>query len=203
MHRHGFVRVAVAVPRVRVADPAFNAGQIIALARRAADESALLTVSPELGLSSYTADDLFHQDALQDAVEPQLARVAAETASLEGVFAVGAPLRADDRLFNCAVILHRGDVLGVVPKSYIPNYREFYEKRQFAAARDARSDTIQVLGRPAPFGSNLLFEAAGVKGLVLHFEICEDVWVPTVPSSVAALAGAARPGQLSAPKGPG
>jgi NAD+ synthase (glutamine-hydrolysing) len=198
LYRHGFVRVALGVPAVRVADPAANVERTLELARRAADDHAALAVFPELGLSGYTADDLFHQQALHDAVGAALQQVIDESHDLGCVLAVGAPLVVGTRLFNCAVVVHRGTVLGVVPKSYLPNYREFYEKRQFAAARDRPTDEITVAGQIAPFGDDLLFEATDAPGLVLHVELCEDVWVPVPPSTWAALAGATVLVNLSA-----
>lgn len=198
LYRHGFARVALAVPSIRVADPAFNAEQTLQLARRAADDGAVLTVFPELGLSSYTADDLFHQDALDDAVQAALERVIVESAEIDSVLLVGAPVRAQGRLFNCAIAIDRGTVLGATPKSYLPNYREFYEKRQFAAAREALDDHITIAGQRVPFGTDLLFEATNVEGLVFHLEICEDGWVPVTPSAFAALAGATVLVNLSA-----
>ncbi|MBH0778213.1 NAD(+) synthase [Nocardia bovistercoris] len=198
MYRHGFARVAVAVPQVRVADPAHNATHTLALARRAADAGAVLTVFPELGLSGYTADDLFHQDALDVAVTEAMARVVAESADIDTVLIVGAPLRAQGRLFNCAVAIHGGAVLGAAPKSYLPGYREFYEKRQFAAAREALDDQIVIAGQRVPFGADLLFTADNLDGFVFHLEICEDGWVPLPPSGYAALAGATVLVNLSA-----
>ncbi|TNC21307.1 NAD(+) synthase [Amycolatopsis alkalitolerans] len=190
LYRHGFVRVAVAVPEVGVADPALNAERTLELAHRACADGAVLTVFPELGLSSYTADDLFHQQALLDGVNTALTRVISESAEIRGLLVVGAPLRVEGRLFNCAVVVHGGEVLGVVPKSYLPNYREFYEKRYFAAARDATTDTVEIAGSTVPFGSDLLFVPSTVDGFVCHVEICEDGWVPIPPSAYAALAGA-------------
>lgn len=198
LYRHGFTRVAVAVPRVRVADPSYNAEQTLELAVRAAAAGVVLTVFPELGLSSYTADDLFHQDALNAAVEAALARVVAASAEIDTVLVVGAPVRAQGRLFNCAIAICRGVVLGVAPKSYLPNYREFYEKRQFAAARETLEDHITIAGQRAPFGSDLLFRASNLDGFVFHLEICEDGWVPLPPSGFAALAGATVLVNLSA-----
>ena len=198
LYGHGFVRVAVGVPAVRVVDPAWNADHTLASARRAAQQHAVLTVFPELGLSSYTAEDLFHQDALQDAVDTAVDRIVSESAGIPGLLVVGAPLRLDGRLFNCAVVVHRGEVLGVVPKSYLPSYREFYEKRQFAAARDATADEVALLGHGVPFGPDLLFEAANLDGFVVHVELCEDVWVPVPPSTWAAMAGASVLVNLSA-----
>ncbi|MET8873030.1 NAD(+) synthase [Nocardia sp. NPDC004604] len=198
LYRHGFARVAVAVPRVRVADPAYNAEQTLELARRAAADGVVLTVFPELGLSSYTADDLFHQDALDDAVDAALERVVAASTEINTVLVVGAPVRAQGRLFNCAIAICRGTVLGAAPKSYLPNYREFYEKRQFAAARETLDDHITIVGQPVPFGADLLFTATNVDGFVFHLEICEDGWVPLPPSGYAALAGATVLVNLSA-----
>ncbi|RJO76655.1 NAD(+) synthase [Nocardia panacis] len=198
LYRHGFARVAVAVPRVRVADPAFNAEQTIELAGLAAADHAVLTVFPELGLSSYTAEDLFHQDALDDAVTTALHAVVAASGDLDTVLVVGAPVRAQGRLFNCAIAIRRGAVLGAVPKSYLPNYREFYEKRQFAAAREVLDDHATIAGQRVPFGADLLFEATNLDGFTMHLEICEDGWVPLPPSGFAALAGASVLVNLSA-----
>ncbi|WP_405178536.1 NAD(+) synthase [Nocardia sp. NBC_01377] len=198
LYRHGFARVAVAVPRIRVADPAFNLTHTLDLAREAAERGAVLTVFPELGLSSYTADDLFHQDALDAAVSEALVQVVAASAEIDTVLIVGAPVRSQGRLFNCAIAVCKGVVLGVAPKSYLPNYREFYEKRQFAAAREAWDDRIEVAGQRVPFGAELLFTATNLDGFVFHLEICEDGWVPLPPSGYAALAGATVLVNLSA-----
>ena len=198
LHRHGFVRVAVAVPRCRVADPAFNAGETIALYRRAVQDGASLVAFPELGLSAYTCDDLFHQHALLDACEAALGSIAAATEDGAAIAIVGLPLRAGQLLFNCAAVVHRGRVLGVVPKSYLPNYAEFYEARQFNPAAHAAVDSIELCGERVPFGAGLLFEAADRPHFTFHVEICEDVWVPIPPSSFAALGGATLLVNLSA-----
>lgn len=195
---HGFARVAVAVPRTRVADPAFNGAQTEALLRQAADQGAALVVFPELGLSAYTCDDLFHQQALLNECEAALARLAQATASLPVIAIVGMPWRVDHHLFNCAVVLARGQVLGVVPKTYLPNYGEFYEARQFNPADHALSTQVRLLGQDVPFGSELLFQAIDQPLFTFHVEICEDVWVPIPPSSYAALAGATVLVNLSA-----
>jgi NAD+ synthase (glutamine-hydrolysing) len=198
IYRHGYARVAAATPGVEVASPAYNATQTLALARRAAQQHAVLAVFPELGLSAYSNEDLFQQDALLDAALEALAAVVAGSRDLPLALAVGLPLRADDRLFNCAVLVHRGRLLGAVPKSYLPNYREFYEKRHFAPAAQARSRSLALLGQDVPFGTDLLFEAEDLPGLVLHLEVCEDLWVPLPPSTHAALAGATVLANLSA-----
>ena len=154
-------------------------------------------VFPELGLSGYSIDDLFLQDALLDEVEEKLAELCTALEPLSPVCIVGAPLRRDGRLYNCAIAIHRGKILGVTPKGHLPNYREFYEKRWFASGRDVSGD-ILAAGQRAPFGMDLLFAADDVDGFIFHTEICEDVWAPAPPSDFAALAGALILTNLSA-----
>jgi len=198
LYSHDFARVAVAIPRCKVADPAFNAGETIALARQAEAGGAVLAAFPELGISAYTCDDLFHQRALLDACEAALRDVVEASATLNLALIVGAPLRVGHQLFNCAVVVAGGMVRGVVPKTYLPNYGEFYEARQFSAADQAAVDTIDLFGEKVPFGAGLLFDLAGLPLFRFHAEICEDVWVPVPPSSFAALAGATVLVNLSA-----
>ena len=197
-YRHDFVRTGVAVPRIRVADPAFNAAESVAMLEQAAGEGVSIVAFPELGLSAYTCDDLFHQRALLDACESALGVVAEATARLPLLAVVGMPLCVDDRLFNCAVVLCGGQVLGVAPKTYLPNYGEFYEGRQFSGADNAVSRDVVLLGLRVPFGNDLIFQAENMPLLRLHVEICEDLWVPIPPSSLAALAGATVLVNLSA-----
>lgn len=198
LYSHDFARVAVGVPRCRVADPAFNAAETIDLAKQAAANGAVLVAFPELGLPAYTCDDLFHQRALLDACEEALGSVVAASKTLSIAMIVGMPLRVDHTLFNCAVVVAGGQVQGVVPKSYLPNYGEFYEARQFSAAENASTDRVTLLGAEVPFGAALLFEIANMPLFRFHVEICEDVWVPVPPSSFAALAGATVLVNLSA-----
>ncbi|WP_407928027.1 NAD(+) synthase [Collimonas humicola] len=198
LYSHDFARVAVAVPNCRVADPAFNAAETIHLARRAQEQGAVLAAFPELGLSAYTCDDLFHQRALLDACEAALAEVVAASAELSLAMIVGLPLRVEHQLFNCAAIVAGGRIQGIVPKSYPPNYGEFYELRQFSPAENTAVREISLLGARVPFGAGLLFEVANLPLLRFHAEICEDVWVPIPPSSFAALAGASVLVNLSA-----
>jgi NAD+ synthase (glutamine-hydrolysing) len=185
--RHGFVRVGACVPPVAVAEPAKNAAQVLALLQSAQAARAALLVFPELALSAYAIDDLLFQSALLDAVEAELARLVTASRDLASVFAVGAPLRWRGRLYNCGVVIHRGRVLGVVPKTYLPNYREFYERRHFASGEGVRGAAMSLAGQEAPFGVDLLFDAGA---FTFHVEICEDVWVPQPPSGPAAAAGA-------------
>jgi NAD+ synthase (glutamine-hydrolysing) len=196
---HGFLRVAAATPPLRVADCAFNAEQILALLGRAEAEGVAVVVFPELALTGYTCADLFQHAALQRGAQGGLARLVQATATgFAGVAVVGLPLAVDDQLFNCAAVLHRGHILGVVPKSFIPNYKEFYERRWFAPAGTARSDHVDLLGARVPFGTDQLFAAADVDGLILGVEVCEDLWVPVPPSSFQALRGATLLANLSA-----
>src|SRR5512137_891796 len=153
---------------------------------------------PSLRLSAYSNDDLFHQDALLDASKAAVGQLVKASAGLSPLLVVGAPLMFEAKLFNCAVVIYRGRVLGLAPKTYLPNYREYYEKRQFAASRDALSREVRFLGERVPFGNDLVFEAANVEGFRLHAEICEDVWTPIPPSTYAALAGATVLVNLSA-----
>ena len=198
IYSHGFIRAAVCVPSLRVADPEFNAERTLALARRAADEAVAVALFPELGISAYSNEDLFHQDALLEATQAAIAGLVKASASLSPVLIVGAPLRFEAKLFNCGVVIHRGRVLGLAPKTYLPNYREFYEKRQFASARDALSREVSFLGQQVPFGNDLIFEATDPEAFKLHVEVCEDVWAPIPPSTYAALAGATVLANLSA-----
>ena len=191
LYNHDFVRVAVGIPAVRVADPAFNASETIALMKQAADRKALLALFPELGLSAYTCDDLFQQRALLDSVEDALGEILVASRELNLVGVVGMPVRIDHLLFNCAVVVCRGAILGAVPKTFLPNYREFYEARQFAPADSARSSEIDLAGqRGVPFGTALLFRHRDQPQFVFSAEICEDLWTPIPPSAHAALAGA-------------
>ena len=198
IYRHGFARVAVCIPRVRVAAAELNAERTLALAQRASDDRAVVALFPELGLSAYSNEDLFHQDALLDASLAALDRVVAASRDLGPVLLVGLPLRVEEKLFNCAAVVHRGRVLGVVPKSYLPNYREFYEKRQFTSGLDAVAREVRLLGVQVPFGSDLVFAARDLPGLALAVEICEDLWAPIPPSTYATLAGATVVANLSA-----
>ena len=199
LYNHGFIRVAVCIPEVRVADPAFNVAQTLSLAEKAVSNKALFALFPELGLSAYSNEDLFHQDALLVSVRQGLDTLVSASRDLNLVLVVGAPLQADDRLFNCGIVLYRGRIAGIAVKSYLPNYREFYEGRQFRPAEEALSRTISLCGQEGiPFGADLLFEAKGITGFTFFVELCEDVWVPVPPSSFAAMAGATVLANLSA-----
>ena len=191
LYNHGFIRVAVGIPEVRVADPAFNGARTIELMEKAERAKAVLALFPELGLSAYSCEDLFHQQALLDGALKALRSVLQASEALNLIAVVGMPLRVDHLLFNCAVVLFRGRILGVVPKTFLPNYREFYEYRQFAPAAAALGSGMDVLGqREIPFGEHLLFQSQREQRFTFFVEICEDLWVPVPPSCTAALAGA-------------
>ncbi len=197
LYAHGFARVAACTTDVYVADPARNAASVIEVARRASGDGVAVAVMPELTLTGYAEEDLLGQDALLDAVLVGLADIVTASADLLPVIIVGAPLRHNARLFNTAVVIHRGRVLGVVPKIHLPTYREFYERRQFASGDGIVGLEITIAGQRAPFGTDLLFEASDVRGLRIGVEICEDMFVPVPPSSRLALAGATVIANLS------
>jgi len=198
LYRHGFVRVALATPALRVGDPDFNTRGTAELMRRAARERAILVVFPELGLSSYTCEDLFHQQALITASESALAVLLRETRALPVAALVGLPVQVDGLLYNCAALICGGRLIGVAPKTYLPNYREFYELRQFTPGETCVRSAITLAGQTAPFGTDLVFRLEEQPKLKLFAEICEDLWVPAPPSTFAALAGATLIANLSA-----
>jgi NAD+ synthase (glutamine-hydrolysing) len=190
MHEHGFVRVATATPCSRTADVPFNTAGVLAEAAKAHEANVDLVVFPELTLSSYAIDDLLLQNAILERVEEALADIVAASADLHPVLIVGAPLKRADKLYNCAVVIAHGQILGVIPKSFLPNYREFYEKRHFAHGRGCTDLWIGVAGEEVPFGTDLVFAAANLAGFRFGVEICEDFWAPVPPGMQAALAGA-------------
>lgn len=196
-YRHGFARVAACTVPVAPADPERNADTVLARVRELHDQGVALAVFPELGLTGYAIDDLLLQDPLLDAVDDAIARLCEMTADLRPVVVVGAPIARGNRVYNCAVVIQGGGIVGVVPKSNLPTYREFYERRHFASGDDQRGLDVEVAGQWVPFGPDLLFRAVDVPGFVLHVEVCEDLWVPIPPSAEAALAGATVQANLS------
>ena len=198
LYRHGFARVAACTTRTALADPATNAQSILAMARDCDRQAVSVAVFPELGISGYAISDLLQQATLLDAVETAIDTIIAGSADLMPLLLVGAPLRHLGALYNCAVVIHRGALLGVVPKIHLPNYREFYEPRHFVSGDGTDGGSITINGHTAPFGVDLLFAAEDVRGLVVHAEICEDIWVPNPPSGEAAVAGATVLANLSA-----
>jgi len=198
LYDHGFVRAASAIPHVRIGDPRANGERTVALAQQADAAGAALVVFPELGLTGYSNEDLFRQTAILDAAEAALRDLVTASESLRPLLLVGAPLRAEGGLFNCAVAVHRGRILGVVPKSYLPEYREFYEKRQFRAARQLAARTMTVLAEAVPAGTDIVFECVDLPLFAVACEICEDLWSPIPPTTYGALAGATVLANLSA-----
>ncbi len=188
-YSQGFVRVAACTHHTTIGDPAANAESVLRLARQCHDDGVAVAIFPELTLSGYSIEDIVLQDLLLDDVEGAVTDIVASSADLLPVLVVGAPLRYRHRIYNAAVVIHRGAVLGVAPKSYLPTYREFYERRQIAPGDDERG-IIRIGDIEAPFGPDLLFAASDLPDFVLHVEICEDMFVPIPPSAEAALAGA-------------
>lgn len=189
LYSHEFIRIASCVPRARVADPDFAAEETIAMAREGDAAATAVMLFPELGISSYAIDDLLFQDALLDAVETAIARIREASATLFPVLVIGAPLRRAGRLYNAGIVIHRGAILGAVPKTYLPTYREFYESRHFTSGAGV-TGRITIAGQEVPFGTDLLFRSQGSVPFTFHVEVCEDVWVPLPPSTRAALNGA-------------
>lgn len=190
LYTHGFVRVAACAPVVAPADPAANAEAILKFWREADAEGAAVLLTPELSLTGYAIDDLLLQTPLLDAAEAAIARLKAESEKLFPILIVGAPVRARGALFNCAVVIHRGKILGVAPKTFLPNYREYYEKRHFASGADTEEDVVRLCGEHVGFGADVIFTAGDHADFAFHVEICEDFWAPTPPSTMGALAGA-------------
>ena len=191
IHRHGLIRVAAATPVASVGDTVANAAATIALAEQGHARGVDLIVFPELNLTSYAIDDLHLQTAQHHATEAAIAQVVAASEKLTPVLLVGAALPRNGRLYNCAVAIARGRILGVVPKTFLPNYREYYEKRWFASGSGiAAPCQITLAGQTVPFGTDLIFAATDLEHFSFHAEICEDYWAPTPPSTMGALAGA-------------
>ncbi len=196
--KDGFISAASGAPKLRLADCAYNAEQTFRIMRAAEAAGVKVLVLPELGLTGYTCGDLFAQEALLSAAVEALGTVLEATRNLEVVTAVGLPLRVENELYNCAAIIQKGRILGLVPKTHLPNYGEFYEKRWFAPAPEGTA-SISILGQEdVPFGAGLLFRCDSVPDLILGFEICEDLWSPDSPSIQMAQAGATIIGNLSA-----
>ena len=198
IYAQGFARVAACATTCRLADPAANAEAILEVVAELDAKAAALAVFPELSLSGYAIDDLLLQDALHAAIARAADRLVTASADLMPLILVGAPLRHQGRLYNCVLAIHRGRLLGVVPKIHLPNYREFYERRHFASGDATEGGEITIGAHTAPFGPDLLFVAEDIAGFVVHAEICEDFWVPVPQSSLAALAGATVLANLSA-----
>lgn len=186
----GYLRLAVVAPALRVADTAFNAEEIRRVMTELAQEDVQLAVFPELCLTAYSCADLFYQDLLLDAAAEALLRIASQTGELGLAAVVGVPLRSGGALYNCAAFLAEGRVLGIIPKTYLPNSNEFYEERWFASARDNRATQIRLGNQWIPFGTDLLFRNSLRLDCVIGVEICEDLWAVQPPSSAMALAGA-------------
>ncbi|WP_201352784.1 NAD(+) synthase [Hydrogenimonas urashimensis] len=185
---YGFCRVAAAVPKVRVAKVGFNVDHMIDLWKIAAEQNAAIILFPELSVSGYSCGDLFYQQALHIAVGRGLEKLLKASQSCATAAVVGAPVWHLGRLYNCALLLQEGKILGVVPKTYVPEHKEYYEKRWFVSGGSVTNETVTLMGEEVPFGTDLLF--CGKEGVKFGIEICEDLWTVVPPSSYQALAGA-------------
>ena len=198
--KDGFISVACGTPKLRLADCHYNAEQTFTMMRQAEKAGAKVLVLPELGLTGYSCGDLFYQETLLRGAQEALSTVLEATRNLEVVTAVGLPVKVNNKLYNCAAVIQKGQILGLIPKTHLPNYGEFYEKRQFAAAPE-ENQSVTLLGKSVPFGNHLVFRCASMPDLVLGFEICEDMWAPCSPAVDLAAAGAIVVGNLSASNG--
>lgn len=190
MHQYGYIRVGCAVPDLKVADCPYNTQQIISMMKKASSDHVEILVFPELAISGYTCGDLFLQDKLLKESEKGLLEIMTASHAFDMLIIVGVAIKSKQQLFNCAAVISKGQILGVVPKTYLPNYNEFYEKRWFSSDITRRDETVQLCGHQVPFGTDLLFQHEELKDLIVAAEICEDLWVPVPPSSYAALNGA-------------
>lgn len=184
---NGFVRVAAAVPELKVADCAFNVGKIAKLIQQAEEEKVQVVCFPELSITAYTCADLFHQNKLLDEAIKGLKELQAVTFSTSAAVIVGMPLRIQNQLFNTAIVLQGGQILGIVPKTHLPNQNEYYEKRWFSSGTDCKMQSVKILNTEVPFGTDLLFSD---EKFTFGIEICEDLWMPIPPSSYQAMEGA-------------
>lgn len=199
LYRHGFIRTATCIPELKVSDPRFNAKKTLALIREAHAGKAVLAVFPELGISAYSNEDLFFQEALLSSVKEALGFLLDATKDIDMACIVGAPIKIEAGLYNCAIVMHKGRIAGIGVKSFLPNYREFYEVRQFRPAHELPVSAIDLCGcTDVPIGADLIFRVPGIPGMSLFVEICEDLWAPIPPSSFAAIAGATVMINLSA-----
>ncbi len=185
-----YVKVAVAIPKLKVADCIYNKQEMISIISKAAEKKVKILTFPELSVTAYTCGDLFFQSPLLASAEKALAEIAAETKELDMLILIGVPVLADNQTFNCAALLHKGKILGLVPKTLLPNYSEFYEERWFASADDLIQEEITYAGQVVPIGGDLIFAAEKFPNLKVGVEICEDLWGPIPPSSYLSLYGA-------------
>lgn len=193
----GFVKTAAVTPKLRVADCEYNTDEIIKEAQSASEKGAELIVFPELCVTGYTCGDLFFQKALIDSAYIAVCKIAEALKALDSVIIIGAPLSHKNKLYNCAVVLYKGEVLGAVPKTFLPNYSEFYELRHFTSA-PPQNDNITMGGKSVVFGTKQLFKCSEMHDFTFGIEICEDLWAPLPPSTMHALAGASIVANLSA-----
>ena len=195
---YGFIRVAAAVPQIKVGDLDYNTKQILEFSQKASRSGAKVIVFPELSITGYTMGDLFHQQLLIDKAKEALGSIAVKTRDLKSLILIGLPLSFEGKLFNCAAGISNGKILGIIPKTYIPNYKEFYEERWFASANDLNDKEVTIFGSKVPIGTDILFKLKNYPEVILGVEICEDLWAPMPPSSFQAVHGATVIANLSA-----
>ena len=190
LKEQGFVRVGAVVPKLKVADTEFNCNEIIKQIEVASNNKIQIIVFPELCVTGYTCQDLFEQDTLLEEAEEALNKILDYTNNLDIICIIGMPIKAENQLFNTAVVIQKGKILGIVPKTFIPNYGEFYERRWFASSKNANKKEIEILDQKVPFGIDLLFKDKENNEICFGIEICEDIWAVEPPSNKLALLGA-------------
>lgn len=190
MKEYGFIRVGAIVNKLALANPMKNAEEIVKEIKQAVKRGVSIVATPELSLTGYTCGDLFLQDQLLIDSEKALRKVLDETKELDIISILGMPIRHDNQLFNCAVVIEKGQILGVVPKTYIPNYQEFYEARWFSSSRDLKIGKMKLLDQVVPISTNLLFQDKKLKNITFGIDICEDLWTVCPPSNHHTLHGA-------------
>ena len=190
LKEQGFVRVGAVVPKLKVADTEFNCNEIIKQIEVASNNKIQIAVFPELCVTGYTCQDLFEQDTLLEEAEKALNKILDYTNNLDIICIIGMPIKAENQLFNTAVVIQKGKILGIVPKTFIPNYGEFYEKRWFASSKNANKKEIEILDQKVPFGIDLLFKDKENNEICFGIEVCEDIWAVEPPSNKLALLGA-------------
>ena len=198
LKEHGFVRVGCVVPELKIADIEFNVNEIIKQTKIASENKVQILCFPELSITGYSCADLFHQDILIEKTIKALQTILNETKDINTILIVGAPIRANNQLFNTAVVMQKGEILGIVPKTYIPNYQEFYESRWFTSSKNIIKHEIELFDRTIPFDTNILFRDKENKEICFGVEICEDLWVVNPPSNSHTLNGATMIFNLSA-----
>ena len=189
LKEHGYVRCGAVVPKLKVANIEFNVNEIISNMQEAEAKNVQIVCFPELSITGYSCSDLFYQDILIEKAKDGLNQIIEKTKNLNIISILGMPIKFENQLFNTAVVIQKGEILGIVPKTFIPNYAEFYEKRWFASSKNLKQNEIELFNKKVPFGTDLLFKDKENEDICFGIEICEDLWAVETPSNKIALNG--------------